>query len=105
MLIKFSLVGVKLLKEKHEAFVLLESITALMISLMIIFTLTLCVSEQFKLLNRWEQRVNAHKIMLLHLSNQNMRDPIIVKNQKYYFRQQENKYQVRVNGNVYQMQF
>jgi len=96
---------VKLLRNKHEGFILLESLTALMISMMIIFTLSLCVSEEFKLLNHWEQRVNAHKIMLLHLGNANLRDPIVIKNQKYYFQQQNNNYQVRVNDNVYQMQF
>jgi len=96
---------VRSLKSKRDGFILLESLTALMISIMIIFTLSFCVSEEFKLLNHWEQRVNAHKIMLLHLSNTNLRDPIIIKNQKYYWRKQDNNYQVRVNDNVYQMQF
>ncbi|WP_057881253.1 hypothetical protein [Companilactobacillus kimchiensis] len=80
---------------------MIESLTALMISTLIILTLSICVSEQFKLLNEWEQRVNAHKIILLHLKSTELPNPIIVKGQKYYFYQKENKYQVRVNQNVY----
>jgi len=74
-----------------------------MISIMIIFTLTLCVSEQFKLLNNWEQRVNAHRLILQHLEYPDMKDQVIIKNQKYYFQRIENKYQVTVNKNVYQI--
>lgn len=93
----------KSLNKKSEGFVLIEAITSLTISLLIIFTLTYCVNEQFKVLNSWEQRVNAHKIILLHLQDTNMPQKVTVKGQDYYFSQTENKYQVRVNKNVYQI--
>lgn len=94
----------KSLRARRNGVVLLESLTALTISLMIILTLTYCVSEQFKLLNNWEQRVNAHKVILLHLQNKNIPDPIIIRNQEYYFFHDQNKYQVKVGENVYQIE-
>lgn len=94
----------KSLRIKHDGFILLESITGLLIAMMVILTLTFCVNEQFKLLAHWEERVNAHKLLLLHLQNSHIPDPIIIKDKKYYFHQQENKYQIQVNKNVYQMQ-
>lgn len=92
------------MKLKHKGFVLVESLTSLAISLLIIFMLTYCVSEQFKLLDGWEQRVNAHKIILLHLSNPNLPAVMIIKGQKYYFQQTKNNYQVSVRNNVYQVE-
>jgi len=71
---------------------------------MIIFTLTYCVNEQFKLLNQWEQRVTAHKIILLHLKSKDVPDKVIVKNKKYYFSEDNNKYRVTVNKDVYQIE-
>jgi len=102
MPIKFKWGGVKLLKHRHDGFILIESISSLAISIMIIFTLTICINEQFKVLTHWEQRVNAHKIILLHLNSKDIPNKIIIKNQAYYFQQKENKYQVTVNKNVYQ---
>lgn len=72
---------------------------------MVVLTLTYCINEQFKLLNNWEERVNAHKIMLLNLKNNNIPNPLIIKNQEYYFFRHENKFEVKVNKNVYQMEF
>lgn len=65
--------------------------------------LSLCVSEQFKLINQWEQRVNAHKIILLHLENPHMPKKVTVKNRIYYYQKIGNTYQVRVNNHVYQV--
>ncbi|WP_119326560.1 hypothetical protein [Companilactobacillus musae] len=92
------------MRRRHEGFILIEAITSLTIALLVIFTLTLCVNEQFKLLNNWEQRVNAHKIVLLHLKNSQIPEKMTIKGQDYYFSQIKNKYQVRVNKNVYQIQ-
>jgi hypothetical protein len=75
------------LKLQHKGFVLLESLTAFTISLMIILTLTYCVNEQFKLLNRWEEQVNADKIVLLNLKNDNIPNPLIIEGQKYFFQE------------------
>lgn len=93
----------KLLKNKRSGFILLESLVSLAISLLIIFTLTICVSEQFKLLNQWEHRVTAHKIIWLHLKSPAVRDPVIVKNEKYYFQQKGDLYQVIVGHEIYQI--
>lgn len=82
---------------------MLESLISLFVSLMIILTLTICVSEQFKLLNQWEHRVTAHKVIWLHLKSQAVRDPVIVKNQKYYFQQKGATYQVKVGHEIYQV--
>lgn len=65
--------------------------------------LSLCVSEQFKLINQWEQRVNAHKIILLHLENSYMPNKVTIKNRIYYYQKIGNTYQVRVNNYVYQV--
>lgn len=93
----------KSLKKVHSGLVLLESLISLAISLVIISTLTLCISEQFKILHNWEERVNAHKLISLHLQNENIPDQITVKGQKYFFAKNQNSYQVRVNQNVYQI--
>ncbi|CAJ1196634.1 hypothetical protein CPR19092_LGOLGGFK_01872 [Companilactobacillus paralimentarius] len=102
MNIEFKWDGVKLLR-KRSGFILVEALTSLTISLMIIFMLSLCVSEQFKLINQWEQRVNAHKIILLHLENSHMPDKVMIKNRIYYYQKIENTYQVKVNNHVYQV--
>lgn len=94
----------KLLKRTHEGFVLMESLTALSISVLIIFTLTYCIKEEFELINHWEERVNAHKIILLNLQSKNVPNPLIIKDKKYFFKENNNKYQVMVNHNVYQIQ-
>lgn len=65
--------------------------------------LSLCVSEQFKLINQWEQRVNAHKIILLHLENSHMPNKVTIKNRIYYYQKIGKTYQVRVNNYVYQV--
>ncbi|MFC6176992.1 hypothetical protein ACFQAV_09075 [Companilactobacillus huachuanensis] len=97
------------MKKKHDGFVLIESLTAFAISLMIILTLSYCVNEQFKLINYWEERVNADKIILLHIKNKdnkfarNFPNKLIIKGQSYYFTQNQNFYQVEVNKNVYKI--
>ncbi|AUI70782.1 hypothetical protein COSHB9_13870 [Companilactobacillus alimentarius] len=92
------------MSQKRNGFILFESLTALIISVSVIFTLTLCVTEQFKLIDKWEQRVNAHKIILLYLEGQDVSRKIVIKNRVYYFSQTQNKYQVMVNKNVYQIE-
>jgi len=98
---------VRLLRKKHEGFILVESLTAFAISLMIILTLSYCVNEQFSLLNHWEERVNADKIILLHLkvegdiAENNIPNPLTIKGQKYLFSKKKNSYQVTVNNHVY----
>jgi hypothetical protein len=92
------------LKLQHKGFVLLESLTAFTISLMIILTLTYCVNEQFKLLNRWEEQVNADKIVLLNLKNNNIPNPLIIEGQKYFFSRENNLFKVSVNNHVYQIE-
>lgn len=82
---------------------MLESLTALMISTLVIFLLTICINEQFKLLNGWEQRVNAHKIILLNLKSPAIKNPITIENKKYYFKKIEGVYQVQVNKDVYKI--
>ncbi|GEO58431.1 hypothetical protein [Companilactobacillus bobalius] len=89
--------------KRHSGFILVEALTSLTISLTIIFMLSLCVSEQFKLINQWEQRVNAHKIILLHLENSHMPNRVTIKNRIYYYQKIGNTYQVRVNNHVYQV--
>ena len=94
----------RLLSQKRNGFILFESLTALIISVSVIFTLTLCVTEQFKLIDKWEQRVNAHKIILLYPEGQDVSRKIVIKNRVYYFSKTQNKYQVMVNKNVYQIE-
>lgn len=77
--------------------------TAFSISLMIILTLTYCINEQFKLVNYWEERVNADKIILMNLKSDNIPNPLIIKNQKYYYKSQKNSFQVEVNKHVYEI--
>ncbi len=93
----------KLLKQNHEGFVLAESLVALSVSVLIIFTLTYCVNEEFKVINHWEERVNAHKIVLLNLQSHIVPNPLIIKDKKYFFETNNNEYQVTVNKNVYQI--
>lgn len=93
----------KLLK-KREGFVLIESITAFAISILIISTLTYCVNEQFKLLNQWEQRVNAHKIILMNLEKNNFPKVVTIKNKQYSFKENQSGYQVSVGKDVYEME-
>lgn len=99
----------KLLKKRHDGFILIESLTAFTISLMIILTLSYCVNEQFKLINYWEERVNADKIILLHIKNKDNRitknfpNELIIKGQSYHFKQKQNFYQVEVNKHVYKI--
>lgn len=92
-----------MLRSRHLGFVLIESLTALMISTLVIFLLTICINEQFKLLNGWEQRVNAHKIILLNLKYPQLKNPITIENKRYYFEKNKENYQVRVNNDVYQI--
>jgi len=94
---------VRLLKLKHNGFILIESLTAFSISLLIILTLSYCVNEQFKLLNHWEEQVNADKIVLLHLKNDKVPNPLIIRNQRYYFSKESDFYRVHVNGQDYQI--
>lgn len=93
----------KSLRLHREGFVLAESLVALSISVLIIFTLTYCVKEKFKLINHWEERVNAHKIVLLNLQSKNVPNPLIIKDKKYFFETNNNEYRVTVNKNVYQI--
>ncbi len=93
----------KSLKQNREGFVLAESLVALSISVLIIFTLTYCVKEEFKVIDHWEERVNAHKIILLNLYSNNVPNPLIIKNKKYFFETINDGYQVTVNKNVYQI--
>jgi hypothetical protein len=94
---------VKSLRLHREGFVLAESLVALSISVLIIFTLTYCVKEEFKLINHWEERVNAHKIVLLNLQSKNVPNPLVIKDKKYFFESNNNEYRVTVNKNVYQI--
>lgn len=89
--------------KRHDGFVLLESLTAFFISLLILLTLVYCVNEQFNLLNQWEEKVSSDKIILLHLKSDKIPNPLIIKDKKYYFSQESNTYQVKVNGHVYQI--
>ncbi|KRK94915.1 hypothetical protein [Companilactobacillus futsaii] len=91
------------MKQNREGFVLAESLVALSISVLIIFTLTYCVKEEFKVIDHWEERVNAHKIILLNLYSNNVPNPLIIKNKKYFFETINDGYQVTVNKNVYQI--
>lgn len=102
MNIEFKWDGVKSLR-RRSGFILVEALTSLTISLMIIFMLSICVSEQFKLINEWEQRVNAHKIILLHLKNKDIPNQVTIKNRIYNYQQIGNVYQVKVNNHVYQV--
>lgn len=102
MYIKFKWDGVRSLNSRR-GFVLIESLTALMISTLIIFLLTICVNEQFKLLNDWEQRVNAHKVILLNLKDPQVKNPLVIENKRYYFQKNNETYQVRVNNDVYEI--
>ncbi|MGQ2375637.1 hypothetical protein [Companilactobacillus zhachilii] len=88
---------------RHKGFVLIESLTALFISLLILWTLVYCVNEQFTLLNNWEEKVSSDKIILLHLKSDKIPNPIIIKDKKYYFSQDLNFYQVKVNGHAYKI--
>lgn len=97
------------MKRRHDGFILIESLTAFAISLMILLTLSYCVNEQFKLINYWEERVNADKIILLHLKNKDNKvardfpNKLIIKGQSYHFEQNQNFYQVEVNKHVYKI--
>jgi len=82
---------------------LLESLTGFAISLMIILTLSYCVNEQFKLLNQWEEQVNADKIILMHLKSKEIPNLLTIKGKEYSFTNTSNSYQVEVNKNVYQI--
>lgn len=92
------------LLRQHKGFMLIESITALAISLLVVGTLTYCITSQFRILNQWEQRVNAHKMILLHLQQKQIPQTITIKNQKYHFQENINNYQVSVGNDVYQME-
>ena len=99
---RFKWDGVRLLK-KRKGFILFEALTSLTISLIIILTLTICISEQFKLINDWEMKVTAHQFILQHLHDRKFPERVMVKNKVYYFQESANKYQVTVNQHVYQV--
>ncbi|AYE37774.1 hypothetical protein D1B17_03645 [Companilactobacillus zhachilii] len=86
---------------RRKGYLLLESLTALTISILIIFTLNYCINEQFKLLNSWERKVNADKIVLLHLKNKDVPNNLVIKGQEYYFTQLDDYYHVKVGKNDY----
>jgi len=71
---------------------------------MIILTLSYCVSEQFHIINNWEERASAHKVMLLHIRHENMPDTIMIDGKHYKYSQTKNEMAVEVNGKTFYMQ-
>lgn len=72
--------------------------------MMIVLTLSYCVSEQFKIIDNWEMRSSAHKIMELHLRNSNLPADITIDNKKYKFSQTKSLMKVEVNGKTFYAQ-
>jgi len=83
---------------------LLESLITLSISVMILLTMSYCVSEQFKLINNWEERVSAHKIILMHLKSPNLNNITEVNGKRYIYNELNNRAIVKVNGKIYYVQ-
>lgn len=88
---------------QREGFVLIESLTAFFISVLILWILVYCVNEQFTLLNNWEEKVSSDKVILLHIKSDKIPNPVIIKDKKYYFSQESDTYQVKVDGHVYKI--
>lgn len=83
---------------------MLESLITLVISVTIILTLSYCVAEQFKIINNWEARVSAHKVMLLHLNNKNISDVITIDGKEYKFSQVKGRMKVESGGKYFYAQ-
>lgn len=83
---------------------MLESLITLAISVTIILTLSYCVAEQFKIINNWETRTSAHKVMLLHAKYKNIPDTITIDDRDYKFSQMGNQMKVEVNGQTFYAQ-
>lgn len=83
---------------------LLESLITMTISVTILITLSLCVGQQFKILNHWEERVSAHKVMLMHLRTNKLNNENIIDGKEYIYENFENRINVKVNGKIFYAQ-
>ncbi|APX72388.1 hypothetical protein M5C72_04415 [Companilactobacillus allii] len=90
--------------KSRSGFMLLESLITMSISITILITLSMCVGQQFKILNYWEERVSAHKIMLIHSKTDNMDNEHIVDGKKYFYDNINGRMSVKVNGNIFYAQ-
>ncbi|MFD1417877.1 hypothetical protein [Companilactobacillus keshanensis] len=88
---------------KRDGFVLAESVVSLFIMLLVATTLTICLGEEYKQINLWEQRISAHKLMLINLNSKQTVSEQTVKNQKYFYDRNENSLKIQSNGEVFQV--
>lgn len=95
----------RLLRKKRKGFVLAESVVSLFITVLIAFTLTICLGEQYQKIKLFEQRVNAHKLMLINLDSHQDVSKQIVRNQTYLYEKSENKLKVKVDRELYQVEW
>ncbi|WP_125715002.1 hypothetical protein [Companilactobacillus kedongensis] len=90
---------------KRDGFVLAESVVSLFITLLVATTLTICLGEEYKQISLWEQRINAHKLMLINLNSNQTVSEQTVKNQKYFFDKNENSLKVQSNKEVFKVEW
>lgn len=70
---------------------------------MIVSTLSYCLNAQLQQIKTFEDRVNAHKLMLLNLNGKSSIDEMTVKNKKYIFTKNENNMKVHTKNEIYQI--
>lgn len=95
----------RLLRKKRKGFILAESVVSLFITLLVAVTLVACLGEQYQKIKLYEHRVNAHKLMLVNLNSHQDVSKQTVRNQIYLYERNENKLKVKVDREVYQVEW
>ncbi len=92
------------MKNFRDGFLLLESILSLTLALLMISTLTMTVSSGIKSLNQHEERVSAHKLMLLKIKHNEHPNMVMINGKQYRIQKQNQQISVETpKGQRYQI--
>ncbi|MFC6323033.1 hypothetical protein [Companilactobacillus baiquanensis] len=93
------------MKKIRSGFVLAESVVSLFITLLVAVTLTTCLGAQYKQIKTYEQRITAHKLMLINLDSEKNISKQTMKGEDYFFYNDKNSLKVKSGREVYQVEW
>lgn len=87
--------------QKLPAFIMIDALVSLSISLLIISTLAITIDDGFKILHQREETVNAKRLMLQALSDKNFPDSVKINSRRFHIVHQEHSIRVHPEGGNY----
>lgn len=93
------------LKTKSQGFLLAESLISLTISLLIISTLTLTITEENRMLQKLETRASAHKLIRQKLKSEDIPEHITISGRDYLTTYSSNQISVRSGSMNYEVKW